>query len=75
MLWVLMVTSAVNRGWPGDVDISDLDSAGLPVPSVVRIAKIATVEALHTEPLGQLSANDRSRVAEVLRNTLGAIVA
>lgn len=74
LLWVLMVTSAVNRGWPGDVDISDLDTAGLPVASVVRTAKIATVEALHTEPLGQLSASDRSRVADVLRAMLGAIV-
>lgn len=75
LLWVLMVTSAVNRGWPGDVDISDLELAGLPVASVVRTAKIATVEAHHTEPLGQLSANDRSGVADILRDVLGAIVA
>lgn len=35
LLWVLMVTSAENRGWPGDVAVSDLIEAGLPAPSVV----------------------------------------
>ena len=27
LLWVLMVTSAANRGWPGDVAVSDLAAA------------------------------------------------
>jgi len=39
LLWVLMVTSAANRGWPGDATVSDLAAAGLPVASVVRCAK------------------------------------
>src|SRR5665213_3041926 len=30
MLWALMITSADNRGWPGDVVVSDLLAAGLP---------------------------------------------
>ena len=44
LLWVLMVTSAANRGWPGDIAISDLEAAGLSAPSLVRSAKMATIE-------------------------------
>ena len=40
-----MITSAENRSWPGDVPVSSLADAGLPVASVIRTAKIATIEA------------------------------
>lgn len=53
--WVLMITSAENRGWEGDVEIEDLAGAGLPAPSVVRSAKIATIDARDVEPLGRLA--------------------
>lgn len=44
LLWVLMITSTENRGWSGDVEIADLAGVGLSAASVVRTAKIATVE-------------------------------
>ncbi|HEY5566783.1 MAG TPA: type II toxin-antitoxin system PemK/MazF family toxin [Gammaproteobacteria bacterium] len=56
LLWVLMITSAENRGWPGDMTISNLATAGLPVPSVVRTAKIATIEVADATKLGRISA-------------------
>jgi len=56
LLWVAMITSAENRGWPGDIAVSDLRHAGLPVPSVVRSAKIATIEAADAVHLGRLAA-------------------
>ena len=55
LLWVVMITSAGNRGWPGDVPVSSLDAAGLPVPSVIRTAKIATIEASDATKLGRVS--------------------
>lgn len=52
--WLLMITSAANRGWEGDVDIADITLAGLPAPSVVRSAKIATIDSRDAEYLGRV---------------------
>ena len=76
LLWVLMITSAENRRWPGDVEISDLAESGLPAPSLVRTAKIATIETGEADRLGGLPRRDRRSVArqlaEALRVALGA---
>ncbi len=74
LLWLLMITSAENRGWEGDVPVSDLGAAGLPAPSIVRPAKIATVEAGDAVPLGVLAASDRPAVAAYFRRILGAML-
>jgi mRNA interferase MazF len=70
LLWVIMITSAANRGWAGDVDVSDLAGAGLPVPSLVRTAKIATIEARDALPLGTLAPADRDAVVTLLSASL-----
>lgn len=70
LLWVLMITSAGNRGWAGDVPVSSLARAGLPVPSVVRTAKIATIEARDAEPLGQLASRDLTEIRRHLSGRL-----
>ncbi len=70
LAWVLMITSAANRGWQGDVDVTDLAAAGLPVPSVVRTAKIATVEMRDLLPLGALAPADRATTATRLSAVL-----
>lgn len=66
LLWVLMITSAENRGWPGDVAVSDLTKAGLPVASVIRTAKIATIEARDAEPLGKIATRSRNQVLRTI---------
>jgi mRNA interferase MazF len=73
LLWVLMVTSAANRGWPGDVAVSDPVEAGLPAPSVVRSAKIATIEARDVEPIGYLPLGDRAQVLELMQAALSGL--
>jgi mRNA interferase MazF len=70
LLWLAMITSAANRGWSGDVTISDLSEAGLPVPSVVRPAKLATIEERDADRLGRLPTSDRSEIARYLRSRL-----
>jgi mRNA interferase MazF len=71
-LWVLMITSAENREWPGDVKVSDLTVAGLPAPSVVRTAKVATIEAVQAERIGALPINDRLQIRRKIIDELGS---
>ena len=70
LLWVLMITSAENRGWSGDVEIADLAGVGLLAASVVRTAKIATVEMDMAERIGRLALPDRRRVIDAVRDRL-----
>ncbi|WP_295882759.1 type II toxin-antitoxin system PemK/MazF family toxin [uncultured Thiohalocapsa sp.] len=70
LIWVLMITSAQNRGWPGDVALGDLSGTGLPAPSVVRTAKIATIEARHAARLGRVG---HAVGAQVLRRVLAQL--
>jgi mRNA interferase MazF len=72
LLWVLMITSAENRRWGEDIAISDPASAGLPAASVVRCAKIATVDSADAERIGSLPRADRKEVAMRLANILPA---
>ncbi len=74
LLWVLMVTSAANRGWLGDVIVSDLAEAGLPALSLVRPAKIATIDAADAECIGHLSSHDRPGVAAAIRSLLSNVL-
>lgn len=69
-----MITSAANRGWAGDVAVSDLKQAGLPAESVIRTAKIATIDAKDAERIGHLPASDRSDVADYLAKRLASAI-
>jgi mRNA interferase MazF len=70
LVWVLMITSAANPSWPGDIPIDDLKRAGLPKPSVVRPTKIATLETTHAWPIGAVDAEVAARVRAILRSLL-----
>jgi mRNA interferase MazF len=71
LTWLLMITSRDNRGWAGDVEISGVRNAGLPAPSIVRPAKIATVDTDRiVRRLGKLSSPDRRAVLDTLQRYL-----
>lgn len=73
LLWVLMITSAQNRRWPGDVSLGqEHAAAGLPAPSLIRTSKIATIEARHAERVGTLDASTLQNVMTNVREILGA---
>jgi mRNA interferase MazF len=72
LIWVLMITSAENRGWPGDVAVAGA-ATGLPVASLIRTAKIATVEASAARRIGRAPARPRSAVLGLLRDWLNQI--
>lgn len=72
LYWVLMVTSAEHRRWPGDVALGRrYGEAGLPAPSLIRTSKIATVEAARMEPLGHLPDSFMETVRAELDQVLG----
>ena len=72
LLWVVMITSAENRSWPGDVTIDDLTLAGLPAPSVIRPTKIATIEAKDAQRLGELEVGSLDQTLRQIGNRLVA---
>jgi mRNA interferase MazF len=72
LVWLAMVTSADNRRWDCDVAVSDLDVAGLPSASLVRAAKIATVDADRVlQRVGRLTPKDARAVELQLKTYLG----
>ena len=73
LVWVVMITSAANRRWEDDIDADPGDrSTGLPVPSIVRVRKIATVDEVHAEVIGRLSDGTMRRVIGALERLLAA---
>jgi mRNA interferase MazF len=71
LLWVVMITSSENRGWPDDQDIGpDYVACGLPAPSVIRPSKIATIEASHATAIGQIPPDLLAKVMAAIRFTL-----
>ena len=54
LLWTAMITNAERQYWPGDLPIPDAEALGLVIPSKVRSAKIAAVEAKSAVRIGRL---------------------
>jgi mRNA interferase MazF len=71
LLWVLMITAAENRAWDNDVPIPDHEAAGLPIPSIIRPTKIATVEASRARRRGRISNATAAMVADAVRSIIG----
>jgi mRNA-degrading endonuclease toxin of MazEF toxin-antitoxin module len=72
LVWLAMITSADNRAWHSDVAVSDLTVAGLPAPSRVRPAKIATVDGERIlRRIGKLSTKDARAVMAQLKKFTG----
>ncbi len=72
LIWVAMITSADNAPWSSDVTITDLARAGLPAPSVVRIAKIACIEPARIERrAGRLDKSTAKAVTQKIQGYLG----
>ncbi len=72
VIWVAMITSAENEAWPSDVAIADFKRAGLPAPSVVRVAKIACIEPARIDRrIGRLGKAEAKVAGQRVRGFLG----
>jgi len=65
-----MITSAANPPWPLDVAIDDLDAAGLPAPSVVRMKLFTLDFRLILRTAGHLAPADGDAVQAALGEVL-----
>jgi mRNA interferase MazF len=66
-----MITSAGHSSWPLDVRVSDVDRAGLPAPSVVRMKLFTLDDRLVERSIGQLAQADATPVAAALARLFG----
>jgi mRNA interferase MazF len=65
-----MITSAKNSDWPLDVEIKDIDAAGLSSASIVRMKLFTLDSQLVIRKAGALAQKDRKAVAEALQKLL-----
>ncbi len=73
---VAMVTSRLDGfSFPGDTRLARWSEAGLPKPSLVRVAKVVTVErSLIRKKLGTVQATDREAVRRQFRRLFAPIL-
>jgi len=72
LFYALMITSAANRGWPDDVSLmDDHGQFGLPRPSVIRVAKVASISAKDATLVGRLHGSKLRAVSEALQTAIG----
>ncbi|MFD2190970.1 type II toxin-antitoxin system PemK/MazF family toxin [Pistricoccus aurantiacus] len=65
-----MITSAKNSAWPLDMEIQDLDIAGLPSSSIVRMKLFTLDTRLVLRKAGHLGEKDRQRITSILQQLL-----
>ena len=68
-LILLMITTAGHSVWYSDIQINDLNSAGLNHASVIRFKVFSLDERLIIRKIGNLSETDKEKVRNNLVNT------
>ena len=73
---VAMVTSQLTGlGFPGDTHLARWSEAGLPKPSLVRLAKVVTIDkSLIRKELGSLHSVDRKAIREEFKQVFKQLV-
>ena len=67
LLWVMMITSATNTKKPDDISLAANSQTGLPVASLIRPSKIATIEPTRVvRVIGKVDA----KAAKTVRNAM-----
>ena len=75
LLWVAMIISADNPRWDSDIDLPAEAPTGLTALSVIRIAKIATIEpARIVRVAGRITAQTAAAVRQAMILVIGQAV-
>lgn len=73
LYWLVMITSAKNKKWKGDIAIADHEATGLPAPSLIRPAKLATLQQnMIIRRVGKLEKSQQRAVTKALQNYLAS---
>ncbi|GFO73938.1 mRNA interferase MazF [Bathymodiolus platifrons methanotrophic gill symbiont] len=67
-----MITSAKQSDWPLDTPITDLNSSGLPAPSLIRLKLFTLDHRLIISSLGQLSKDDQLAFQKNFNTLIGS---
>ena len=71
IVWLAMVTSAENAGWPCDIQIKNNDATGLKADSVIRPWKLATVDLSRVVRVaGRISSSENSQMLKSIGKAL-----
>ena len=71
-VWGALITSAENAGWKDDVEIAVPAHSGLRAPSIIRPAKLATVDlARIVRTLGKVDDQEFASVRRAINRSLG----
>jgi mRNA interferase MazF len=65
-----MITTAGHRPWAGDVAVTNLRTAGLNAPCLVRIKLFTLDNRLIVKKIGRLASSDQQQVSAQLRSFL-----
>lgn len=65
-----MITTAGHHPWPGDVNLTDLKTAGLSAPCLVRLKLFTLDHRLIVRKIGRLSTADYQQVSQQLQTYL-----
>jgi mRNA interferase MazF len=65
-----MITSASGTSWSSDVGVKDLETAGLPTPSVIRFKLFTLDNRVIIRKLGKLSTTDAGAFHDALKPVL-----
>ena len=69
-----MITSARNNAWFADIPITNLSSAGLPKPSVIRMKLFTLDHRLILNSLGTLSKKDQNTLYKTTKSILNNLL-
>ena len=64
----MMTSNTKSYSFPHDVSVTDLEAAGLPKETIIRLSKVVTLDAEMIEKqLGSLSSKDQKKVKSELK--------
>lgn len=70
LVWVAMITSAANTSWSDDIELP-LAKTGLTTASVVRIAKVTTIDSKRiARKIGIIDKATRSKISAAIGKIL-----